>query len=238
MKRFLVAMMIVAALVPATSSAIPLLQLYIEGATYQGSTQTWVTTSSSFRLWVIANVSGPGGSGGVGIEDVRLATAFLTSESGTISLTATTTGLVTDPSTPSAPTVMLGLGADGTQPEMSDGGLLPTHGIYGAGTSFTQYSLGNMLSTDSPIADFGGPIFPGSFTANRAQINAYDVVVTGYTQVHFDAFNHVVGETHSKFAPFSHDAGGTPTPEPGTVLLLGSGIFAAASAGFRRRKSR
>lgn len=234
MKRLFVIGFLILALAPATGSAIPLLQLYVEGATFDAATETWVTTASNFKLWVIANVSGPGGTGGLGIADVRLSTAFLTSEVGSITLTASTTALVTDPSTPAAP-VFQSSGV-GDRPTMSDGSLLPAHGIYGAGTSWTAYSLGDMLAADSPIADFNGSSsFPGpaDFFANAGQINVYDVSVTGYSQVHFDTYNHVFGETDAKFAPFSHDAG--QVPEPGTVILLGAALTSAA-IGRRRRK--
>lgn len=240
MKRLVICGLLALSLVPTTGFAIPLLQLYIEGATYDTDTQTWVTNSSNFKLWVIANVNGPGGTGGLGIDDVRLSAAFLTSESGSISLTAATTLLKPDPSPPVAPTIMAGLGADGTRPQMSDLSLLPSHGIYGSGTSFKQYSLGDMLAMDSPIADFNGSSgfpAPGDFFANAGQINVYDVTVTGYSQVHFDAFNHVVGTTDAKFAPFSHDAGGQ-VPEPGTLLMLGAGLTTAAGIRFKRNRKR
>jgi len=63
--------------------AIPELQLYIEGATYDTGSATWVFSGSgTFRLWVIGNINGPGGTGGLPIQDVKLAAAVATSEMG------------------------------------------------------------------------------------------------------------------------------------------------------------
>ena len=35
--------------------AIPALQIYIEGSSYDASSETWLTTSSTSRLWVIGS---------------------------------------------------------------------------------------------------------------------------------------------------------------------------------------
>ena len=122
---------------------------------------------------------------------------------------------------------------------MSDGGALPSHGIFGAGTSFKQWAIGNFTLLDSPVGDFINS-YPSSFFASKGQINAYDITITGYSFVHFDAFDHYESHTHAMAvkAPFSHDAEANPpgTPEPGTLVLLGLGLAGGASLKLRRTK--
>src|SRR3990172_2100855 len=96
----MVAFLFFSGLMATSAWAIPALQLYIEGATYDSFTETWVvTTADPFKLWVVGDVShyGP-------ILGVKLSAAVSTSElPNSITLSSTTTSLVTDPSTPSAP---------------------------------------------------------------------------------------------------------------------------------------
>jgi len=217
------AVSLLGALAPQAAQAVPALQLYIDGASYDSASETWVFSGAgSFQLWVIGNITGPGGAGP--ISNVKLSAAVATSGSGSIMLTPTTTSTLTDPSTPSAPGA-LPLSADGAVPVMGNGSLLPAHGIYGAGTSFFEWTLGNFTLSDSPIADFINS-YPTTFTANAGQINVYDVAVTGYTTVHFDTYDTIIrGANHAaKFAPFSHDAGVSPIPEPQTYAMLLAGL--------------
>ncbi len=77
MKRILTILtvgLILAAFQPVM--AIPALQTYIPGATWNASTQTWVTTSGSFELWVIAanTISKP-------LYDLTLVTALAKDQS-------------------------------------------------------------------------------------------------------------------------------------------------------------
>lgn len=241
--------LVVAVLAFATpAAAVPTLQLYIEGSTYDAGTQTWVIDASPFKLWVLGNVSGSGGSGP--IADVKLSLAYFSTDGsggfGSATLTPTTTSdiNVNDLDTPSAPS----LAASGTSgaPITGDGDPLQDHGIFndhacgdanGCIVQWESYSIGDFTSTASHIGDYITTL-PSSWPGN-GQINVYDVSIpTGWLRVHFDAFDHTVKTNDAlrqEFAPFSHDGGGSgAVPEPGTVILLGSGL--AGLALWRRRR--
>ena len=247
MMKKIILLSVVFVLLAGVSSvlAIPALQLYIEGSTYDTTTETWLTDSSSFTLWVLGNVDSVGT-----IEDVRLAFAYDGTETGSITFTPTTTSLLSsvystnypsvsgDPSTPDDPdpfssgsggSPVIGVKvnpANGKQTNV----YLPSHGIYGPGVDWEVYKLGNFASTDSPIGNYAPGNCPDGACSypTSGQINAYKIDISGYTWVHFDAYGY-----DGPVAPFSHDAA---TPEPATMLLLGSGLLGLA--GLRRIKRR
>lgn len=217
-------------LAPASSYAVPVLQLYIEGSTYDTADESWSISSPTFTLWVLGETSKFGT-----VYDVNLVVSHLTGETGTISLTPTTatTGLLPSPGDSSTPVAAVHNGSgSGTAPVTGDGSPLPSHGILGPGTDWDTYLLGNFSLGDSPIGNYtlGDDLCPGADCTwpTTGQINAYDVVVSGYSWVHFDAFDHVISGTKTKYikAPFSHDANTTTSvPEPNTLILLGSGFL-------------
>lgn len=113
--------------------------------------------------------------------------------------------------------------------------MLPSHGIYGGGTKFFEWNLGDFTLTDSLTGDIITS-FPSSFPST-GQINVYTVDVSGFTVVHFDAYDHFVeAKNHGdyKFAPFSHDAG--VVPEPASLLLFASGLVGLGLLGRKKFK--
>lgn len=215
----------------SSATAIPVLQIYIDGATYDSATETWVVADSTFDLWVMGDVGSYGA-----VSDLKLSAAVDSSETGSVTLTPGTTSVITDPSTPIAP-IASPLSADGAIPQLSDGSDLPTHGIYGPGVSFYEWALGDLTLMDSPMGDYIDA-FPTSFPSS-GQVNVYEVTVDGYTVVHFDAYDNIVAGggraremQHAKFAPFSHD--GELVPEPSGLLLFSVGMLVVGGA-IRRR---
>ncbi|GAB6165786.1 hypothetical protein JCM19992_17860 [Thermostilla marina] len=236
----------------------PILQLYLEGGTYDPVSESWYlqppgsSAGQAFRLWAIGNVAAKGT-----IEDVKLAVAYgaeyRTAERDILvelipSLVGGTGEYsgVSDDSIPETPE-WVQYGEEGSVPELADGTSLPSHGEYGPGIVWQEFFLGDFTEPgDSPLGDFTGA-FPTSFKANAAQINAYEVSVrftdgssAHGVRVHFDLYNHVMAGNHAKykFAPFSHDADGTGdiVPEPGTWAAVSGMIIVGACVWYRRRK--
>jgi len=246
---------------PATKvNACPILQLYVEGATYNSITESWTLDAYpsnsgevNFRLWVIGNPN-PRGR----LYDVRLSVAYpawLRSGSSDLQFSfvpSTTGGLggFYDPSTPSVP---LGpnFGLEGTSPTIVDSSTLPWHGVYGPGVVWQEFRLGDFYLKDSPLGDFY-QVFPQP-TNKWGQINVYDVSVRHMagislvgTTLHFDAYGYVKRGKRNfpVFAPFSHDADVHVVPNPPTLALLcsllvsGGGWLAFRRVSFRLKSLR
>ena len=242
----LIAISAAAAFTP-TAHAVPALQVYIEGATYDDAEESWKITSPSnapLRLWAIGNVDGKGGKGP--ITDVRAAFAYSSGAGNvTINITPTTTGNYggfTDTSVADAP-MLIATHTDGSRPGISRKKKLSKHGVYGSDTHFQEWALGDFTLIDSPIADFM-EAFPEAPVEASGQINAYDINVTGLTEgewVHVDLYGSILnsrGRVKQVFAPYSHDAeftllaagpiGSTEVNAPGAMTIFAAGLFFVA----------
>ena len=207
----------------ATSAfAVPNLQLYIPGGTFDTSTKTWVApTAGSFDVWVLAgNISATesiydiGLVASIGSDNTTAGSLTITSLNGGGSSTYSNTDY-----------------AWGTPPS---GNPLPGHGIFPSW--YVDQLVTTQTSTNSAdwenVYDMptgGGPV--------TGQVFKFSVVST-FDYVHFDAYGYNDKERRI-FAPFSHDGESGPpeVPEPATMLLFGLGIAGAGiSKKFRSKK--
>ena len=182
-----------------SAEAVPALQLYVEGAVFDSLTETWVSSSlTDFDLQVIG-ANNP-------IEDVYLAIAVPTGETGTITINS----------------IAIGPFTYGT-PITGDGSPLQSHGIYPA--DFATYFMGD-FGLVQPVYDMQ-PGAPVNLNPPMGEIKTVSISISGYSWAHFDAYDHILSRNKVKyvFAPFSHDAETSPIPEPGSLFLLASGLF-------------
>ena len=235
-KSFLAAMLF-GALVASNAAAEPILQLYIEGAKYDPVKESWYIDKHDFRLWAIGNLTGPGGTGGLEITNVRLAAVY-DDPGHAVTITLKPAYIGGDGSYEgfSDPSISALLGesppeTDGSTPWIGGNKHVPNHGEYGTGRTWQEFSLGNFTTPDSYLANFVNE-FPTPGVGMHAQIHAYDVHVEG-ADAHFDLygqFQKANGQISYIFAPPSHDATDGPeitqVPAPATLVLLGIGALA------------
>ena len=195
----------------STVHAVPILQLYIEGATWNEQTATWIyvvddsSDGGVCRLWAIGNTTSPRGFPRT-ISDVKLSIAYSADDLGLgITLTTSTTGGYggfTDDRPPPSPiqngvdeVIETTLGpfpdsedllpatevTNGGAPVLSDGSALPSHGIF--------YGH-DVVWQEFSLGDFDERIWPiadfiGPFPTPEegklGQINVYEVSVTDWS---------------------------------------------------------
>jgi len=217
----------VVALISGTAFAVPTLQLYSENASYDPATESWIITENPFVLQILG-ADQPNQLNF--IDDVTLYIAVPDS-SGSITIQGISSSLESGsfgPFTFDDDDIIVG------EPPFAN--QFPRHGIYPA--YFISIPLEDLQVNDESdtiinsvdIAEGITP--PGTDTGD---IDLYQITYSGFSSLHMD----LTGTTHysgnkpdaQEFAPFSHDA--TAVPEPGMLLLFGSGLLCL---GFFARK--
>ena len=247
-------------LVPNLALAIPNLQIYIPGATYDTATETWVIYSYDYELWVIgAHLDVNDVKLAFAVPDDEDEDGSIQVTWGTLdsldspdygddgpypdnfTLTFNDPDLGEDPnrlayeayrdsyatSDPNPATYGFGSGT----PLAGDGAQIPPHGVFP--TDFYEYFIGD-FGTDGTVENY----IPGDEWGDTAdgEIKKFYVSVSDYTWVDIIAYDHVILSNNKAkyvFTPFSHD-GASTTPEPATMLLLGSGLIGLAGLGRKK----
>ena len=212
------------------SYAVPNLQLFIDGANYDWQTQTWVTASSSFDLYVV--------SANRYERDVIVSMALANNDNpSNTDITFANRPIDVNSWVYGRPPVE-------NNPQYRNFGDLPDHNVYP--TWFTQVHTGN-YGLSQRVGDthpnfrgqYWNPVGGGALASARGEVKRFHIETGGlYTSLHFDAFTLDSRGKISHFAPFSHDASAVapPVPEPGTLALLGSGLL-GLGAYLKRRKN-
>ena len=199
--------------------AVPALQVYLPGGTYDSAVESWVMEGNAIEV-VVAGASTPGWADV--IEDVTLWVAIEEEDF----LANNLTGSVTLTDEFGDEVASNGGAVFGTPDEVDPHGIFPAY--------YYEFSLADLLvgTAGETVYDYAGT---GQTTGDIA---TYMLEFTGFDHVHLDLSGTALNDNGSKeqmvVAPYSHDADAyvsdvnvqtASVPEPGIPLLMGEGLL-------------
>jgi len=237
---------LVGLVVAAPAFALPALQLgpgAVGDWVYNTTTQTWETSTNPFQLNAYANdTAANGGDGSFAWDAAGAGTKYAYLVVSAIPMVNFDGFDVTVENDGGALSIFAeGYGA----PPIQDPNSLAPHGIFDTYFKIYQFQF------DEAQVDIENTQPPGGGTA-KGFCEVFDITINSLTDpvrgIHMDLFT-VEGdgtfdpnatETNRSlvhdFAPFSHDAQNNLVPEPGSLLLLGFGLFGSGALFLRRRR--
>ncbi len=189
------------------AAAIPDLQLFTPGGTYDTTTNTWVysfTPGSPFTLQVISANEDHPKSGSTGVFVSVALQGF--GEFDTLP----------------AGNIIKFNGTDYTATNFTWGkpDNFPPHGIFDA--HYLQVNVGSFSDVAGQVCNVEPPF--ESDCTDYGEAKNFSVTIYGYTPIHFDTYTLLSNGNIDERNPLSHDAEGVPIPEPATIALLSIGI--------------